>query len=193
MRAFGERLASRGLPASREVARLAERLDRPTERKEFAGLIANLNQVIYSAAGPLLTRDVEAGQSLNFREATDEGRITYFLMNSLKLKESAKVLGKLVLQDLMRVVGDRYAGENGGKPITLIIDEFGAFALPEFIEFMDRARGAGQGVHRGACRRSGSATVRLMNGEETDERRNEMVAGACAALGCAVWSVCRTG
>ena len=46
----------------------------------------------------------------------------------------------------MRVVGDRYAGENGGKPITLIIDEFGAFALPEFIEFMDRARGAGVGI-----------------------------------------------
>jgi len=26
------------------------------------------------------------------------------------------------------------------------VDEFGAFAIPEFIEFMDRARGAGVGI-----------------------------------------------
>jgi hypothetical protein len=147
LRMFAERLSARRLPSSREIARLAEKLDRPSERKDFAGLIANLNQILYSAAGTLISHDVEQGESLDFKESTDEGRITYFLMNSLKLKESAQTLGKLVLQDLMRVVGDRYAtGERGLRPVTLIVDEFGAFAIPEFIEFMDRARGAGVGI-----------------------------------------------
>ena len=147
LRSFIERLSARRLPSSREIARLAEKLDRPSERKDFAGLIANLNQILYSAAGTLISHDVEQGESLDFKESTDEGRITYFLMNSLKLKESAQTLGKLVLQDLMRVVGDRYAtGDRGLRPVTLIVDEFGAFAVPEFIEFMDRARGAGVGI-----------------------------------------------
>ena len=47
--------------------------------------------------------------AFDFKEAVDEGRLSYFLMNSLKLKESASVLGKMILQDLMGFIGERYA------------------------------------------------------------------------------------
>ncbi|MGK5088567.1 TraM recognition domain-containing protein, partial [Bdellovibrionota bacterium FG-2] len=132
---------------AKECRKIAERLDRPSERKELAGLQAHFAETLYSSAGGLLSRDVELGQSFDFREVTEEGRVAYFLMNSLKLKESAKVLGKFVLQDLMRAAGERYSSRRRGdamqqRPITVIIDEFGAFAVPEFTEFMDRARGA---------------------------------------------------
>jgi hypothetical protein len=49
----------------------------------------------------------------------------------------------------MSFVGHRYAGierDEPHRPVTLIIDEFANFATPEFIDFMDRARGAGIGI-----------------------------------------------
>lgn len=150
LRAWNEKLTQKGCQASREVELLAEKLDRPSERDKLTGLVANLGLLIHSAAGPLVSEDVSQGHSFDFKEAIDEGKITYVLMNSLKLRETASVFGKLILQDLMKFAGDRYA-ELGGephhhRPVTLIIDEFAAFAIPEFIEFMDRARGAGIGI-----------------------------------------------
>lgn len=149
LRLFIEKLYEIKSPMTAELMVLAEKLDRPSEKEKLTGLIANLNLLIYSSAGELLTDDVERGTSFDFNEAINQKRITYFLMNSLKLKESAKVIGKMILQDLMRFVGDRYAKINRGeevKPVTLIIDEFASFAMPEFIEFMDRSRGAGIGI-----------------------------------------------
>ncbi|MGK5084869.1 type IV secretory system conjugative DNA transfer family protein [Bdellovibrionota bacterium FG-1] len=148
LRAFNEKLTRAGCPAAKDVAMLAEKLDRPAERDKLTGLVANLGLLIHSAAGPLISEDVSSG-SFDFREAVDEGRITYVLMNSMKLRETASVFGKMILQDLMRLAGDRYSEMDGGKihrPVTLIIDEFASFAIPEFIEFMDRARGAGIGI-----------------------------------------------
>lgn len=105
---------------------------------------------MFSSVGPLLTTDTEHG-SYGLEEAVGEGRITYCLMNSLLLKESSKALGKLFLQDLMSFVGRRFASidreeNHAHKPVTLVIDEFAAFAIPEFIDFLDRARSAGIGV-----------------------------------------------
>jgi hypothetical protein len=148
VRAFNEKLTAMNCPAAHDIGLLAEKLDRPAERDKLTGLVANLGLLIHSAAGPLISEDVAQG-SFDFREAVDEGRITYVLMNSMKLRETASVFGKMILQDLMRLAGDRYAEMDGGKhhkPVTLIIDEFAAFAIPEFIEFMDRARGAGIGI-----------------------------------------------
>lgn len=148
LRTFGEKLSRMQSPAARDLELLAEKLDRPSERDKLTGLVANLGLLIFSSAGPLISEDVAHG-SFDFREAVDEGRITYVLMNSMKLRETASVFGKMILQDLMRLAGDRYSEMDGGKrhkPVTLIIDEFAAFAIPEFIEFMDRARGAGIGI-----------------------------------------------
>jgi type IV secretory pathway TraG/TraD family ATPase VirD4 len=68
-------------------------------------------------------------------------------MNSLKLKETASIMGKLMLMDLMKTVGSIYDDRSFIKqPLTLIIDEFASFATPDFGEFIEKARGAGIGV-----------------------------------------------
>ncbi|MCC6278944.1 MAG: TraM recognition domain-containing protein [Ignavibacteriales bacterium] len=148
LRSFALRLASKSCPAAEDVSLMAEKLDRPSEREKLMGLIANLHMLVHSAAGDLIGSDVTHG-AYDFKEAIDESRITYVLMNSLKLKESASVFGKMILQDLMAFVGERYSTLQSSvvhRPVTLIIDEFASFAIPEFIEFMDRARGAGIGI-----------------------------------------------
>ena len=125
---------------------VAETLDRTSEAKELQGLITNLEKVIYSGAGELLTDDASE-KAFTIEEAIDQGLITYFLMNSLSSKETATSVGKLLLQDLMGFVGRAYdKGVAGRKPITIVIDEFAEFAIPDFPSFLNRVRGAGIGV-----------------------------------------------
>jgi type IV secretory pathway TraG/TraD family ATPase VirD4 len=136
-------LGGKSASALEEIAAL---LDRPSEAKDLQGLITNLEKVIYSGAGELLTED--AGEnSFTVEEAIENGLITYFLMNSLSSKETATTVGKLLLQDLMGYVGRAYEKEAGErKLITIIIDEFAEFAIPEFPSFLNRVRGAGINV-----------------------------------------------
>lgn len=125
---------------------LAQVLDRPSDAKDLQGLVTNLEKIIYSGAGELLTKDC-AGRSFTIDEAFSKGRIAYFLMNSLSQKETANSIGKLLLQDLMGYVGRVYdQGASNQKPMTIIIDEFAEFAISEFPSFLNRVRGAGVGV-----------------------------------------------
>jgi hypothetical protein len=144
---FANRLQALGCPSAPKVGELAAKLEKPKEKDNLMGLLANLNQLLFSSAGDLLSTDVVSG-SFDFRDAIPKGEIVVMLMNSLKLKESAQVVGKLILQDLMSYVGNYYgkSGAKATKPVSLIIDEFAGFATPQFIEFMDRARGAGIGI-----------------------------------------------
>jgi type IV secretory pathway TraG/TraD family ATPase VirD4 len=135
------------LESASNIERLAAQLDRGSERDKLMGLIAGLSALIHSSAGNLLT-SLTAEKSYDLNEAINQGRVTYFSINSLKLRESASVFAKLLLQDLMRFVGDRYSksSETKYRPVTVVIDEFASFAIPEFIELLDRARGAGIGI-----------------------------------------------
>jgi type IV secretory pathway TraG/TraD family ATPase VirD4 len=147
LEAFLSKLTEEKCATADAIETFAEQLSKSSERDKLMGLIAGLSTLIHSSAGKLLTCDVEKG-SFDLNDAVDAGRITYFSINSLKLRESAAVFGKLVIQDLMRLVGERYSqtGASQQRPVTVIIDEFASFAIPEFISLMDRARGAGIGI-----------------------------------------------
>ena len=166
LRLFAQRLSELKLPAAEDCLDLAAKLDRPQDAENFAGLISKLNILVHSKAGPLLTEDVKAG-SFDFREALTSGRTTCVLINSMMLKESAQVLSKIILQDLISIVGDRFS-KKGKKsevepinraPITLVIDEFASFAVPEFADLLDKIRGAGIGVVMAHQSRSDLARV----------------------------------
>jgi type IV secretory pathway TraG/TraD family ATPase VirD4 len=151
LRGLADRLRELEIPGNAKVVEklevLASKLDKPAEKEKITGLMANLDQLLSSSAGELLSTDVIHG-SYSILEAVLDGRITVMLMNSLKLKESARVVGKTIVQDLIRYVGTHYSNieQKKVRPITVIIDEFASCAIPEFIEFMDRARGAGIGI-----------------------------------------------
>jgi hypothetical protein len=81
-------------------------LDRGSVRDKLMGLIAGLSALIHSSAGNLLT-SLTAEKSYDLNEAINQGRVTYFSINSLKLREFASVFAKLLLQDLMQFVRDR--------------------------------------------------------------------------------------
>ena len=129
-----------------DLRRVCEELS-SNKKDNYQGLVNQISKIINSSAGDIVSGTPGTEAEFNFKDAIREGKISYLFMNSLKLKETASVMGKLMLQDLMKTVGSIYDDRNFEKrPVTLIIDEFASFATPDFGEFIEKARGAGIGV-----------------------------------------------
>lgn len=127
-----------------DLKRICEELTVPNKKENFSSLITQISKILNSSAGDIVVHKIGHDAEFEFREVMETGKIAYLFMNSLKLKETASIMGKLMLQDLMKAVGNIYDDRNAIKhPTTLIIDEFASFATPDFGEFIEKARGAG--------------------------------------------------
>lgn len=126
-----------------DLKRICEELS--TNKKEnYLSLITQISKILNSSAGEIVAHKIGKDEEFNLKEAMSSGKITYFMMNNLKLKETAAIMGKMILQDLMKTVGNIYDDRTYQRnPVTLIIDEFASFATPDFGEFIEKARGAG--------------------------------------------------
>ena len=126
-----------------DLKRICEELS--TNKKEnYLSLITQISKILNSSAGEIVAHKIGHDEEFSLKEAMSSGKITYFMMNNLKLKETASIMGKMILQDLMKTVGNIYDDRNYQRnPVTLIIDEFASFATPDFGEFIEKARGAG--------------------------------------------------
>lgn len=129
-----------------DLRRVCEELS-TSKKDNYQGLVNQISKIMNSTAGEIVSGTPEIEAEFNFKDAIREKKIAYLFMNSLKLKETASIMGKLMLMDLMKTVGSIYDDRNFIKqPLTLIIDEFASFATPDFGEFIEKARGAGIGV-----------------------------------------------
>jgi len=127
-----------------DLKRICEELTVPNKKENFNSLITQISKILNSSAGDIVVHKIGNDEEFEFREVMETGKIAYLFMNSLKLKDTASIMGKLMLQDLMKAVGNIYDDRNAIKhPTTLIIDEFASFATPDFGEFIEKARGAG--------------------------------------------------
>ncbi|MGZ3807082.1 MAG: type IV secretory system conjugative DNA transfer family protein, partial [Bacteriovorax sp.] len=126
-----------------DLKRICEELS--TNKKEnYLSLMTQISKILNSSAGEIVAHKIGLDEEFNLKEAMSSGKITYFMMNNLKLKETASIMGKMILQDLMKTVGNIYDDRTYKRnPVTLIIDEFASFATPDFGEFIEKARGAG--------------------------------------------------
>lgn len=115
--------------------------------KTIQGLSTDLYNLTRSAAGPMLRLNPEMPE-IDLFDSIRRGEIVYFLMDSMSDKESSEMLGRILLQDIIQTTGQIYnqVAENDRIPTQVIIDEFASFATPNFIDFINRARGAGIGV-----------------------------------------------
>lgn len=129
-----------------DLRRVIEELSN-SKKDNYQGLVNQISKIMNSTAGEIVSGTPGVDSEFNFKDAIRERKIAYLFMNSLKLKETASIMGKLMLMDLMKTVGSIYDDRSFVKqPLTLIIDEFASFATPDFGEFIEKARGAGIGV-----------------------------------------------
>ncbi len=114
--------------------------------KDTAGLRSQLNNLKNSSLGENFCSSKQEDKSL--AEMVENGGLVYVQLNAMKNEDSARLSGKLLLQDLINTVGEKNAnGEQfSNKKCTLIIDEFSDFATDNFIKLLNKCRGAGMGV-----------------------------------------------
>jgi len=79
---------------------------------------------------------------------TEQHNIVYVLLDSQRYGESAKKLGKLILQDLKSASSKiiEEIPKDQRVPCAIIIDEFADLATEQFVGFLNRARGSKLGI-----------------------------------------------
>lgn len=109
------------------------------DRKDITGLQAHLNILINSELGEFFNK---TENSFSLTDVVDEQAIVYFALPALRFPSFAKVLGKLVINDIKALV-DRNTHNN--TPIFTIFDEFSVFAGEQVLNLVNMGRG--KGVH----------------------------------------------
>jgi hypothetical protein len=104
-------------------------------------LVPTFSGVVGGTLGPLLSPAVP---DLTWRRIVEEGMVVYFALASMLIGDVANRIGRTILQDLVGYLGQRYSYQDIATttPITVLIDEFGDIAYPEFTNALNKGGGA---------------------------------------------------
>lgn len=140
------------VPAQRsDIIGHLEEVDRYLRDKDnygnLQGLRAQLESILLTDFGAKLC-PTDGCKVIDIYEAVKNTEIVYFLLDSRRYSESAKSLGRMILEDLKAASGeiDGTISPSKRQAFNIIIDEFADMASDEFISFLDRARSSGMGT-----------------------------------------------
>ena len=121
--------------------------------KSLQGLRTQIEALVLADFGSALCSEEEG---INLFDVVSQGKIAFLFLDSRRYGETAKSVGRFILQDLKAVSAkiDSEVPRHLRSPFTVIIDEFADFAQEDFIAFQDRARSANIGIvvaHQEIC------------------------------------------
>lgn len=107
--------------------------------KSLQGLRTQLESLTLSDFGNII---LNSDQGVDLFEAVKSGKIIFIFLDSRRYGETAKAVGRFIIQDL-KMVSSRVDAEiprSERKQFGVIIDEFADLATEDIIAFLDRAR-----------------------------------------------------
>ena len=136
-----------GRKRSEKQDHLADALidDKEKPRDHFVQVTANLVPAFRGVTGGEMARLLSSEDpQLTWKGVVEERKVVYFAMSSLLYGEVANRIGRVILQDLIGFLGERYARDDPAKmtPLTILIDEFSNVAYPGFIDALNKGGGA---------------------------------------------------
>jgi type IV secretory pathway TraG/TraD family ATPase VirD4 len=110
-------------------------------QKDLSGMTADLGMISESEFADIL---ITEKPEIDLLDAYLNKKIIYFQLNAQGYEETARRFGRIVLQDLKTVSNyiQAYLPEDKRSFFPVYIDEFSNFAYEQFIEFLNKARGA---------------------------------------------------
>ncbi len=108
------------------------------DAKDITGLQAHLNLLIHSELGAFFER---TEHTFNLEEIIQTNSVVYFALPALRFPSFAKVLGKLIINDIKAVI-DRLETK---QRIFTVFDEFSVFAGEQVLNLVNMGRG--KGIH----------------------------------------------
>lgn len=132
---------------------LKDFLEAKDNYNSLQGLRTQLESIVLSDFGDLLTSQ---GAGINLFEAYTQSKIIFLFLDSRRYGETAKSVGRFILQDLKSVSArvDAEVPKENRRPFSVLIDEFADLAQEDFIGFLDRARSSRMSVvvaHQEIC------------------------------------------
>ena len=122
-----------------------------TNREGLSGLTAQLRDLDNLDFGFILDPEtaVEQNATIDLVKAIENREVVYFQLNTMAYEFAAKVIGRLVLQDLKALASQIHGGQTPIEPtfFPIFIDEFGSFAFQGFIDFLKMSRDVGMANH----------------------------------------------
>lgn len=133
-------------------AELAQFLKEKDSFQSLQGLRTQLESIVLSDFGELITQI----HGINLFEAVTKSKIIFLFLDSRRYGETAKSIGRFILQDLKSVSAriDAEVPKIHRKSFSVIVDEFADLASEDFIGFLDRARSSKMSVvvaHQEIC------------------------------------------
>ena len=123
-----------------ELSSLEENKSSSFSRKDIYGIISRLGKVVSSDFGEKL----KSKDALSFGRIRSSRKCVYIGLSVLGYPEIARTLGKLVLGDISYCAYKNYKSSRPDRtPINITIDELSAVITDEFVEILNKARGAG--------------------------------------------------
>ena len=107
--------------------------------KSLQGLRTQIESLVLADFGDMIS---SPDSGINLFEAVLKNKIVFMFLDSRRYGETAKTVGKFILQDLKMTSSriDAEVKKDDRKNFSVIIDEFADLAQEDFIGFLDRAR-----------------------------------------------------
>ncbi|MFN3698382.1 MAG: type IV secretory system conjugative DNA transfer family protein [Pseudobdellovibrio sp.] len=121
--------------------------------KSLQGLRTQLESLILSDFGDLVA---PSKSGIDLFESIQKKKLVFIFLDSRRYGETAKTVGKFIMQDLKMVSSriDAEVQKINRIPFSVIIDEFADLASEDFIGFLDRARSSKMSIvvaHQEIC------------------------------------------
>lgn len=115
------------------------------ETPENVGLIAKIESIIVSDFGKILNAKADG---LTLAKIRESNACLYIGLSTQGYGETAMAVGKLFLGELLynsykSLITQKEAGQGLNNPISVHFDEFGSLVTVQFIELLNKCRGAG--------------------------------------------------
>ncbi|MEI8346250.1 MAG: TraM recognition domain-containing protein, partial [Pseudomonadota bacterium] len=114
------------------------------ENKDTLGIILNIKKIIKSDFGKHLLGGESA---LTISKVWQQKKCLYVGLSTQGHGETAMAIGKLFVEDLLfnsySFLRRQYDGDRKINPLSVYFDEFGSLITPQFIELLNKCRGAG--------------------------------------------------
>ncbi len=133
------------LAAAREALSIGDK-----RRDLLSGLIAKLTPFATGEFAILVNGRENEGPHISLSELLLEkknGHAVLVLLPTLMYPEMAKVLGRMLLQEVAFSVGTRSSREKESHFISVFLDEFSSFAYLGFEQILNKARSANVALH----------------------------------------------
>lgn len=151
--ALNDRIPDDAIQVKRTFESCFEFLQSNDNFKSLQGLRTQLESLILSDFGDLVA---PTKNGIDLFDSIKKKKLVFIFLDSRRYGETAKTVGKFILQDLKMVSSriDAEVQKVNRIPFSVIIDEFADLASEDFIGFLDRARSSKMSIvvaHQEIC------------------------------------------